>query len=141
MSINAVTHINLRGNARKALEFYQSVFGGQTAMVTYTQAGNVQDPSDADHIMWGQVVCDNGFRVMAYDVPVGTPWNQGEIPFFVSVRGEDAKEITGYWEKLREGATIVQPLAPAAWATLYGMLKDSFGVTWVLDVVAPYNPA
>jgi PhnB protein len=140
MSINAVTHINLRGKARQALAFYQSVFGGQMAMVTYAQVGNVQDPSDAEHIMWGQVVSDNGFRVMAYDVPVGMPWNPGEIPFFVSVRGEDVKEITGYWEKLRKGATIVQPLAPAGWATLYGMLKDPFGVTWVLDVVAPYKP-
>jgi PhnB protein len=140
MSINAVTHINLRGKAREALKFYHSVFGGQTAMVTYAQAGNVQDASDADHIMWGQVVADSGFRIMAYDVPVGMPWNQGEIPFFVSVRGEDAKEISVYWEKLSKGATIVQPLAPAAWATLYGMLKDPFGVTWVLDVVAPYKP-
>ncbi len=111
------------------------------SMVTYKDAGNVQDPSDANHVMWGQVVSDNGFCVMAYDVPIGTPWNPGEIPFFVSVRGEDTKEITSYWEKLREGATIVLPLAPAAWATLYGMLKDPFGVTWVLDAVAPYNPA
>jgi PhnB protein len=26
----------------------------------------------------------------------------------------------------------------AAWAPLYGMLKDRFGVTWVLDVATPY---
>ena len=141
MSVHTVTHINLRGKAREALNFYHSVFGGQTAMVTYAQAGNVTDPSDADHIMWGQVVSENGFRIMAYDVPVGTPWNQGEIPFFVSVRGEDASEITAYWEKLSKGAMIVQPLAPAAWAPLYGMLKDSFGVTWVLDVAVAYKPA
>jgi PhnB protein len=141
MSINAVTHINLRGQARQALEFYQSVFGGHIAMVSYQDAGNVQDPSDANHIMWGQVVSDHGFRIMAYDVPVGMAWNQGEIAFFVSVRGEDAKEITQYWDKLSVGAKIIAPLAPAAWAPLYGMLKDPFGVTWVLDVVAPYSPA
>jgi PhnB protein len=140
MSVHAVTHINLRGQARQALEFYQSVFGGHIAMVTYKDAGNVQNPADADHVMWGQVVSDKGFRVMAYDVPAGMPWSPGEIPFFVSVRGEDADEITGYWNKLQVGATIVQPLAPAAWAPLYGMLKDPFGITWVLDVVAPYNP-
>jgi PhnB protein len=73
MSITAVTHINLRGTARQALEFYQSVFGGQIALVTYKDAGYVQDPTDANHIMWGQVDSENGFRVMAYDVPVGTP--------------------------------------------------------------------
>lgn len=141
MAIHAVTHINLRGQARQALEFYQFVFGGQIAMITYRDAGNVQDPVDADHVMWGQVVSDLGFRIMAYDVPSGMPWNPGEIPFFVSVRGGEAGKITGYWNRLRVGATIVQPLAPAVWAPLYGMLKDPFGATWVLDVVAPYNAA
>jgi PhnB protein len=138
MSVAAVTHINLRGNARQALEFYQSVFGGQLALVTYKDAGNVRDPADADHIMWGQVDSDNGFRVMAYDVPVGTPWNQGENAYFVSVRGDSADEIAAQWKKLCVGATMVQPLEPAQWTALYGMLKDPFGVTWVLDIVSPY---
>nr|WP_255490661.1 MULTISPECIES: hypothetical protein [unclassified Mumia] len=39
------------------------------------------------------------------------------------------------WEKLVAGATIMQPLAPSGWASLYGMLTDPYGVTWVLDVV------
>ena len=139
MSINAVTHLNFRGNARHALEFYQSVFGGDVSIVTYKDVGNVQDPSEADQVMWGQVAADNGFRVMAYDVPSRLPWNQGENAFFVSLRGETAQEITAYWEQLSNGATIVQALAPAQWAPLYGMLKDQFGVIWVVDVVSQYN--
>ena len=141
MSIGTVTHINLRGDARVALEFYQSVFGGDLFAVTYQDAHNVQDPVEADQIMWGQVASGDGFHVMAYDVPASTPWDQGEIPYFVSVRGKDTEEITRYWEKLSAQATVVQPLAPAGWASLYGMLKDQFGVTWVLDVVAEYNPS
>jgi PhnB protein len=139
MSVTTTTHINLRGNARAALEFYRSVFGGELAAVTYRDAGNVQDPDEADQIMWGQVTSGDGFHVMAYDVPASRPWSQGENPFFVSVRGADGDEITAYWKKLSEGATIVQPLAPAGWAPLYGMLTDRFGVTWVLDVMAQYD--
>jgi PhnB protein len=141
MTVTAVTHINLRGTARQALEFYQSVFGGQLAMVTYKDAHNVQDPSDAEHIMWGQVDSENGFRVMAYDVPVAMPWHQGENAYFVSVRGEAAEEITAQWKKLSQGSTIIRPLEPAQWSPLYGMLKDRFGVVWVLDVVAKYAGA
>ncbi|GAB2859472.1 hypothetical protein [Nocardioides pacificus] len=37
------------------------------------------------------------------------------------------------------GATIVEPLAASAWAPGFGMLTDRFGVTWVLDVAAPYG--
>ena len=141
MSVTAVTHINLRGTARQALQFYQTVFGGQLALVTYKDAGNVQDPSDADHVMWGQVDAENGFRVMAYDVPVGMPWNQGENAYFVSLRGDTAEEIAAHWKKLSDGATIVRPLEPAQWSPLYGMLKDRFGVVWVLDVVVKYPAA
>lgn len=134
MTVKAVTHLNFRGDARAALGFYHSVFGGDQTVVSYKDAGNAQDPAEADQVMWGQVAAESGFRVMAYDVPSRVSWNAGEIPFFVSVRSDAADEITRYWEKLAEGATIVQPLAPAGWSPLYGMLKDRFGVTWVLDV-------
>jgi PhnB protein len=139
MSVNVVTHLNFRGDARAALTFYQSVFGGDVAVVTYKDAGNVQETSEADQVMWGQVTAGNGFRVMAYDVPSRLPWNQGENAFFVSLRGEAAEEISAYWERLSDGATVLQLLAPAQWAPLYGMLKDRFGVTWVVDVVSDYN--
>jgi PhnB protein len=141
LTVNVVTHLNFRGDARAALEFYRSVFGGDLAIVTYENAGNVQDPAEADQVMWGQVAADNGFHVMAYDVPAARPWSRGEDPFFVSLRGADAEEIAEYWEKLSEGANVAVPLAPAQWAPLYGMLKDRFGITWVVDVVSEYNAA
>ncbi|WP_320774292.1 VOC family protein [Streptomyces sp. CRN 30] len=139
MSVKTTTHLNFRGDARAALDFYRSVFGGEVVAVTYKDTGSAPDPDEADWVMWGQVTADNGFRVMAYDVPSAKPYQPGENPVFVSVRGDDADEITGLWEKLSAGATVVEPLAPTAWAPLYGMLKDSFGVVWVLDVAAPYN--
>ncbi|WP_127783649.1 VOC family protein [Rhodococcus sp. X156] len=141
MSISTVTHLNLRGDARAALELYQSVFGGDLVAITNADAHNVQNRDEADQLMWGQVASPDGFHVMAYDVPSSMPWSQGEAPFFVSVRGSDAEEITTYWKKLAEHATVVVPLAPAGWAPLYGMLTDKFGITWVLDVAASYDGA
>ncbi|MCE6997268.1 VOC family protein [Saccharothrix sp. S26] len=139
MSVTTTTHLNFRGDALAALEFYRSAFGGDLAVVTYADAGNVQVESEADQVMWGQVVAGNGFHVMAYDVPSRLGYDQGENSFFVSVRGESAEEVTGYWEKLSDGATVVVPMGPAAWAPAYGMLRDRFGVVWVLDVVNEYN--
>lgn len=136
MTVNAVTHLNFRGEARAALAFYRSVFGGEQTVVSYEDAGQVQDPSEADQVIWGQVVSDTGFRVMAFDVPAARPWNPGEAAFFVSVRGDAAEEIRAYWEKLIEGATVLQPLAPSFWSPLYGMVADRFGITWVLDVAS-----
>ncbi|UGT68285.1 VOC family protein [Nocardia gipuzkoensis] len=139
MSVKSTTHLNFRGDARAALEFYRAVFGGALAAVTYKDAGNVQEPAEADQVMWGQVAADNGFHVMAYDVPATMAYDQGENSFFVSVRGDTVEEVAGYWEKLSDGAAIVIPIGPASWAPVYGMLKDRFGVVWVLDVVSEYN--
>jgi PhnB protein len=136
MAIKTTTHLNFRGEAKAALTFYQSVFGGQLAALSYADAHAVSDPAEADQIMWGQVLSEAGFHVMAYDVPGRMNYAPGEIPLFVSVAGPDAEELKAYWEKLIVGGTVVIPLAPAAWSPLYGMVKDKFGVTFVMNVPA-----
>lgn len=139
MTVSAVTHLNFRGDARAALGFYQSVFGGELTIFTNQDMGNDQNASEADQVMWGQVAAENGFRVMAYDVPSSRPWSRGEDPFFISLRGNTTEEIAGFWKKLAEDANVIVPLAPAQWSPLYGMLKDRFGITWVLDVAVEYS--
>jgi PhnB protein len=139
MTVHTSNHLNFRGNARTALEFYQAVFGGDLVIITYADAHNVRSAEEANQVMWGQVTAKNGFRVMAYDVPSQTAWEPGENAFFVSVRGDSAPEISAFWEKLARSATIIAPLAPSGWAPLYGMLTDQFGITWVLDVAAEYK--
>lgn len=139
MTISTTTHLNFRGQAREALELYRGVFGGDLVAVTYAQAGAVSDAAEADQVMWGQVASAAGFRVMAYDVPSHTAYEPGVNPVFVSVRGTDADELRGYWDGLAAGATVRVPLAEAAWSPLYGMLTDSYGVTWVLDLEVPWS--
>ena len=139
MPIQTTAHLNFRGDAREALDFYHTVFGGDKAVVTYGDAGAAQDPSAADEVMWGQVLSEDGFHVMAYDVPSYLGYQPGENAYFVSVRGDSAEEVKPLWERLSDGATVVLPLAPAHWSPLYGMLKDRFGVVWVLDVAVPYE--
>lgn len=139
MSVTTTTHLNFRGQAREALGFYHQVFGGEIAIVSYQDAGAAQDPAEAHQVMWGQVAAQNGFRVMAFDVPASRPWAPGENAVFVSVRGDDLDELTALWQLLADGAEVIQPLEPAQWSPLYGMLKDRFGTTWVLDIAVQYT--
>jgi PhnB protein len=139
MTVSTTTHLNFRGEARAALDFYRSVFGGDVVVLTFRDAGAVQDPAEADQVMWGQVANSEGFAVMAYDVPSAMAWERGENSFFVSVRCETEDEITRYWTGLADGATVRAPLAPSGWSPLYGMLTDRFGITWVLDVAVAYQ--
>ena len=138
MSFTATTHLNFAGGvARSALEFYQSVFGGQLMIMSYADAHRAERPEDADLVVWGQVEAESGFRIMAFDVSPSTTTavpSDGEVaPFFESLRGTDADEVRAVWDKLAEGAEIKDEFGPAQWSPLYGMLTDKFGVTWVID--------
>lgn len=69
MVIKATTHLNFRGTARQALDFYQSVFGGHVFVSTYGDVGMPKDLPGADKVVFGQVENEDGFRLMAYDIP------------------------------------------------------------------------
>ncbi|MFF0613413.1 VOC family protein [Nocardia tengchongensis] len=153
MSVNAVAHLNFHGQARAALEFYQSVFGGQITIATYADFGMPAGMPGATNVVFGQVVADNGFRVMAYDVPgpdapvaAGAPTTRRENgttitaePFFLSVRGDTVEEVGALWKLLAEDATVIEEFAGAQWTPGFGMLRDRFGVTWILDVAVDYT--
>ena len=153
MSIVTTTHLNFHGDARAALEFYRSVFGGELTIATYGDFGMPADDPGANGVVFGQVESDNGFRVMAYDIPgqgggtvdaPGSTHRENGVtlttqPFFVAVRGETLDEVQCYWSTLSVGASIVEPLAASAWSAGFGMLTDSFGVTWILDVAAAHS--
>ncbi|MDM7989476.1 VOC family protein [Arthrobacter sp. zg-Y877] len=141
MSVTTTPHLNFRGEAKAALEFYHSVFGGSLVVVTNEDAYSVERPEEAGQVKFGQVLGGNGFAVMAYDVPSSVPYDQGDKSFFVSVRGDSAEEITDLWNRLADGSTVLQDLAPSAFSPAYGMVQDRFGVVWVLDVAVAYDPA
>lgn len=140
MSVRTVTHLNFQGTARAALAFYHAIFNGQHTLVTYAQVGRAEESTDPDHVIWGQVTGDDGIALMACDVPAGLEFNPGHQPFYVSLRGDDADMITALWNGLADGAEILQAPAPSQWSPLYGMLRDRFGVTWVVDVMVPRSP-
>lgn len=151
MSFKTTPHLNFRGDARAALEFYQSVFGGTTVINTYGDFGMPKDAPGANHVVFGQVTAPNGFRVLAYDIPgpsgrsaetAGTTRRENGVtittqPFFVALDGDSFDEVKGCWEKLSAKASVVEPFAASAWSPGFGMVTDSFGVTWVLSVAAP----
>ena len=141
MTVVTTPHLNFRGNAKAALEFYHSVFGGQLVALTNEQGGRTEDPDQLQQIIFGQVIAENGFQIMAYDVPSTMSYEQGDKSLFVSVRSDSVEEITELWSKLTSGSTVLSDLAPSMFSPAYGMLKDSFGVVWVLDVAVAYSPA
>jgi PhnB protein len=126
-------YISFNGNAREAMEFYKSVFGGELQLRTFKEAEASSGPSQDNKIMHSHLVAENGITIMSADTPAskGAGAN-GNIS--ISLSGDKDEELRGYFEKLSEGAKIQEPLATAPWGDSFGMLEDKFGINWLVNI-------
>lgn len=145
------THLNFAGDARAALEFYHSVFGGELRVTSYAELGMPAEAPGASRVVFG-ALAEGGIRLMAYDTldadAAGLIGGTGSTrrangttlttqPFFVSLDGASLDEVQQVWAALAAGGAVLEPLAASAWSAGFGMLTDRFGVTWTLTVTPP----
>ena len=124
-------YLNFNGNARQALEFYHSVFGGNLTLSTFAELGAPNSP-DADRIMHGQLETDAGYTIMAADVTSEMEY-QPPAGISVSLSGDD-DTLHDYWDKLSAGGTTTMPLQKQVWGDEFGMCVDQFGVPWLVNI-------
>lgn len=128
-------YISFAGNARQAMEFYNGAFGGTLTLSTFGEFG-AQDSPDADKIMHGMLETDGGFTLMGADTPPGMERNPG-TNIAVSLSGDDADELRGYWETLSAGGTVSVPLEKQVWGDEFGACVDQFGIGWLVNIGQP----
>jgi PhnB protein len=128
-------YLNFNGNARQAMQFYQSVFGGELNLSTFADFG-AQDSPDANRIMHGQLETDAGYTIMGADVTSDMEYHS-MAGCSVSLSGDDADVLRGYWDKLSASGTTTMPMQKQAWGDEFGMCVDGFGVPWLVDISQP----
>ncbi|OOL29254.1 3-demethylubiquinone-9 3-methyltransferase [Rhodococcus rhodochrous] len=126
-------YISFRDNARQAMEFYRSVFGGELNVSTFAEMHASDDPSEQDKIMHSMLASPNGLVLMAADTPNQMSHNPGDN-ISISLSGDDEAELRGYWDKLSDGGTIAMPLERAPWGDQFGMCTDKFGIQWMVNI-------
>ena len=126
-------YLSFTDTAREAMEFYQSVFGGELTASTFAdyQTPGVSEEESAK-IMHSQLTTPAGFTLMGADTPssFGSPSANGSI----SLSGEETEELRGYWDKLAEGGSVTMPMDASPWGDTFGMLTDKFGVCWLVNI-------
>ncbi len=133
MQSNLNPYLNFRDNAREAMEFYKTVFGGKLEMQTFKEYHASQDPSEDNKIMHAVLTADNSIVFMASDTPNSMEYRTG-TNMSMSLSGDNEAELRGYYEKLSAGGTIGMPLEKAPWGDIFGMFTDKFGVSWLVNI-------
>ncbi len=126
-------YISFKDNARQAMQFYQSVFGGNLSISTFKEYGASEDPSEGDKVMHAMLEADNGIVFMAADTPNSMAYQEG-ARISMSLSGSNEAELRSYYEKLRSGGTVVMPLEKAPWGDTFGLVTDPFGVDWMINI-------
>lgn len=130
-------YLSFRSEARAAMEFYRSVFGGDLVLSTFGEfPGMVQDAAEADLVMHAQLTTPDGFVLMASDTPSGMDYAP-PAGVSVSISGDDEAQLQGWWDALAAGGAVTMPFEVPPWGGRFGMIADRFGVDWMIA----YSPA
>ena len=126
-------YISFRDNAREALDFYQQVFGGELAVMTFGDMGTPADAPEASKVMHGMLETKSGFTLMAADTPPGMEVTNGDN-ISVSLSGDDDAELRGDWDQLSSSGNVGMALEKQMWGDEFGMLTDKFGISWMVNI-------
>jgi PhnB protein len=135
MPTRLTPYLSFKDDAREAMDFYHGVFGGKLDVSTFKDYQASQDPAEDDKVMHARLETEGGLLIMGADTPSSMEYSPG-ARISMSLSGEDEAELRGYWDKLRAGGTEVMPLEKAPWGDTFGMLRDKYGIDWLVNITA-----
>ena len=118
-------YITFDGNRADAMTFYAVALGGTLQISTFRESG-----MDIDGVMHAAVSTESGMHLFASDTAEGMGEYQPGTNVQISLSGDDADALRGYWEALVNGGQIVMALERQMWGDDYGQLVDKFGILW-----------
>jgi len=126
-------YLGFKDNAREAMEFYKTIFGGKLEFHTFKEWEASKDPNEDDKIMHSMLEADNGITFMASDTPNNMGYKMG-TNISMSLSGSNEAELRNYFNKLSEGGAVAMPLDKSAWGDAFGMVIDKFGIQWMVNI-------
>jgi len=124
------------GRCEEALAFYREALGAEISMLMrFSDSPNPDDipPGQGDKIMHAHLHIAGG-SVMASD-GMGDE-AKGFSGFALSLPAVDPEAARRYFDALAEGGEVQMPLQATFWSPAFGLLRDRFGVPWMVSAPA-----
>lgn len=132
-------YLNFAGNCEDAFNTYQKIFGGKINYIgrykdmPADSVGEVGE-EDKDKVMHISLSLPGGTHLMGSDM-VGK-WKEKIVEgnnVHLSINTSSEEETKRFFEGLSEGGNVSMPLEKTFWAKLFGMVKDKYGIHWMLS--------
>lgn len=130
-SINVEPYLFFKGNARVALEFYQSIFGGEIESMTYQDMLIPAPEGFTEENLMHASLKGGDVALMASDTEKAS---EKATKVSISLGGDDEEKLTRFFNALSEGVDVQFPLKKESWGDTFGMLTDKFGIEWMVNI-------
>ncbi len=130
-------YLHFMGNTEEAMRFYKSVLGGEfTIFQRFSDVpGSERMPAhEQDMIIHISLKLESGVVIMATDAleSMGQQLTMGNN-FHICIQAESVAETDRLFEGLSKGGMVEMPLNETMWGAYFGMLKDKFGIQWMIN--------
>lgn len=126
------------GRCEEAVAFYQKALGAQVEMtMRYNEAPDppppgMLKPGSENKIMHTQFKVGDSTIMASDGMSAGNPKFEG---FSLSIAVPDAATADRMFNALADGGEVRMPMGKTFWSERFGMVKDRFGVGWMINVM------
>lgn len=127
-------YVGFNGTCREAMNFYKECLGGEVMFQTFEDSPmKDQCPAGKENdILHSSLMRNNVLLLMGTDMVGPEGFTKGNnIALSLNCSSDD--EINSFFSKLSEGGKIIEALKPQFWGAIFGVVKDKFGITWMLN--------
>jgi PhnB protein len=132
-------YLMFNGTCEEAFQLYRSVFGGG-----FQYIGRYKDapPEEGEEELSEEL----SNRIMHVSLPIGNTVLMGSDShpkygdvgfgdnFSISISADSNEEADKIFGGLSAGGRVEMPMQKTFWSSYFGMLKDKYGINWMIDL-------
>lgn len=136
-------YLFFKGHCQDAIDFYRVAVDAEVVMSMAFSDSPEKPPEGAvpenwdDKIMHATLSIGGSTIMMSDGDCSGTANFEG---FSLSLTAADAATADRYFAALSEGGEVTMPMGKTFWSDRFGMVKDRFGIGWMVTIPMPDQP-
>ncbi|SEA45176.1 PhnB protein [Chitinophaga terrae (ex Kim and Jung 2007)] len=121
----------------KPLSIFTGLYSKQNSRRYHDLATRLQTaasaPGPENNIMHVALPIGRGTLLMGSDTPEGSPAFQEGNNFALALNPDNEEEAKRLFAALSEGGTVIMPMEKTFWGALFGLVKDAYGISWMVN--------
>jgi len=132
-----IPYLSFEGNAEEALEFYAEIFNGTISRVMRWNEMPIDETTQPipenykNKILHSELTIGSNVIYLSDTFP-GMKVAYGDS-ISININPQSEEELRLIFDKLSSGGEVEMPVGEMFWDSVFGSLKDKYGINWSLD--------